>query len=75
MRDTWDPLNHHTSLPSPPSPLNLHYSPPFPLTSILSFHPRKSTDGADHLLKDDTKNHQEKEEATWPLCGASRPHH
>ena len=66
--DTWDPLNHHPSLPSPPSPLNLYYSPPF-----CHFTTKRSTDGANHLLKDEAKNHQEKEDATWPLCGASRP--
>ena len=47
---------------------HLHsHSPPF-----YHFTTERSTDGADHLLKDEAKNHQEKEEATWPLCGAGR---
>ena len=43
------------------------HSPPF-----YHFTSERSTDGVDHLLKDEAKNHQEKEEATWPLCGAGR---
>ena len=58
---------HHLHLHST-SIIHLHsHSPPF-----CHFTIERSTDRADHLLKDEAKNHQEKEEATWPLCGAGR---
>ena len=59
MRETWDPLNHH---PSPPSPLNLHSHS----TLFCHISTERSTDGVDILLKGEVKIHQENGEAIWP---------
>ena len=58
--DTWDPLNHHPSLLSPPSP---PFPPPSPLYTIQSAFPPK---GALTLLNHEVKKHHEEGEAIRP---------